>query len=316
LERKLDEFSFIKNKLKPLATSKHALKLQDDVATLPKGKIIFSTDTIVEHIHFFPNTEGASLARKLLGVSISDIIAKGIKPEFYSLNLSLNNTSPEWLSSFCKGLKLMQKKYNISLLGGDTTKTNSSIVLSATIYGTYKKKFITRNNAKPNQNIYITGHIGDAYPAITKSFQSKKNTIPHKDYVYLEDKYLHPEPNLNITEILQKYASSSIDISDGLTQDLNHILTASFIGAEIDLNTIPLSNSLQRFLKIFPKEKSNIFNAGDDYQVIFTAGKKYHKKITNQSELITKIGETTKNTELKLISDLKTAKQQKGFSHF
>ena len=332
----MQEFEFINNLLKPLVDPELALNLEDDVAILPAGKqLIFSTDTIIEEVHFNKNMPASIVAHKLLGSNISDIAAKAATPLYYSLNLSLTkNIDIIWLEEFCERLKIIQKKYNIFLLGGDTTSfasTQNNIVLSCTIFGEVKGKFIPRNGAKEGEDIWVTGQIGDAMAGFFKLESDNYDLLYHcslcaeifrnnkeiTESISLEYKSLIPSPRLEIKDLLLKYASSSIDVSDGLLQDLKHILSASNVGASVNIADIPQSERLKSFIKLRKDLRESQYNWGDDYEVIFTAAKKHAvqiKRISKKLNLpITKIGEVMKGNELEIISKKKV--KIKGFQH-
>ncbi len=314
----MDEFDFIKKHLKPLSFEELSFGLEDDVAMLPKENMVFSTDTIVERVHFFENISSDLIAQKLLLCNISDVIAKGCCPKYYSLNLTLpkKNTNEKWLKEFALGLKKIQKKYKIFLLGGDTTTSkDDSLVISATIFASFEKKIIKRSEAKKGQDIWCSGYIGDSFLGrMVLEEKLEKNK-------YLEEKYHLPKPDLAMIEMLQKYGSASIDVSDGFIQDLEHILKSSDIGAEIDLDKIKLSPEAKKFLKKYPKFRNEIYNSGDDYQVIFTADKKHRKDIFQEMKqknlIITLIGVVILGKQLKIISrNCSDYNKSGGFKHF
>ena len=159
----MNEFEFIKNLLKPLATSPLSLSLCDDIALLRNKNLAFSTDTICENTHFLKDTDPNKISAKLLRVNISDLCAKAIFPKYYSLNLSFNQDTinKQWLESFVTGLKKTQSSFGISLLGGDTTTTKHGSVFSATIFGEIEQKYISRKGAKDGDLIFVK--IGRAH---------------------------------------------------------------------------------------------------------------------------------------------------------
>ena len=316
----MNEFDFIRKFLRPLATHPCSLKLSDDIALLPGENWVFSTDIICEEVHFLKNTEPYDIAQKLLRVNISDLVAKAIIPEFYSLNLSLNTkkTSKIWLQEFALGCKDVQQKFNISLLGGDTSATNGNIVLSATIFGQTKERYIPRNGAKEGDLIFVTGFLGDSFLGL-KNLTGEMNIINNKEYFI--DRYKNPKPRIEIINLLKKVASSALDISDGLLQDLNHITNSSGLSGTVFFDKIPISPLAENLINHNKDLKLKLFNHGDDYEILFTAEKKYFSYINsyrNQlSYPITEIGQIESGKELILLdkNNIKIL-YKKGFMHF
>ena len=276
----MDEFSFISKYLSPLSGS-GSFGLTDDIALLDtQYNYGFSTDTMVENIHFFPNIKPDDLAFRLISVSISDLICKALTPKFYALNLTFSKHIEEkWLDNFSLGLKKAQKYYDISLLGGDTTITDKNMVLTATIFGAKTEKVILRSNAKINDDIWVTGNIGDAFLGL--EIASKKLLL---DNEYLLAKYNHPTCHQNLQKFLLEFANSALDISDGLIQDLEQLCSASNCGALVNYDLIPLSKIAQKILKKNPKYKEKIINSGDDYEILFTANPRNKEDIIKFSK--------------------------------
>lgn len=225
----------------------------DDCAiiSLPE-KGITSIDTLIQGVHFFANTTPADIAYKALAVNLSDIAAMGGVPKYFTLALSLPNIDEKWLDEFCVSLKNIAQQYNVSLVGGDTTKGDLSISIS--IMG-YAKKPLLRSGAKVGDGVFVSGDLGGAALALEAL---KNNKIPNNKAL---KKLNRPIPRLNLGQRLNPIANACIDISDGLTQDLSHILNRSNVGAEIQADKIP----------IFPKASmAQALGGGDDYELCFT----------------------------------------------
>ena len=166
----MDEYEVIKKIFRPLSFGNYlSFNLNDDVCYLPINKqIIVNTDSIVEGDHFEKNEKNPSfISQKLLRVNLSDLASKGATPFGYTLNLSLpkklnNKHLIKWIKLFAKGLRHDQKKYNIKLLGGDTVIVSTNLVLSLTLYGFKNKRIIKRSTAKINDDIFVTGTIGES----------------------------------------------------------------------------------------------------------------------------------------------------------
>ena len=292
----MNEFDFINKYLSSKNNfRKFSLNYRDDVGYAINS--IFSTDTICEGVHFYKDDNPFLVAKKLIRVNVSDIISKGIIPKFCLLNLSLGKDVDDiWLDKFMKGIHSDLNFYKLNLIGGDTTKNLHNTVLSLTIFSDLKdKKFIKRSSAKLNNFIYVTGTIGDS----SLGLFCRNNPDFHllKKYSeYLKNRYLLPKPRIELANFINKNATSSTDISDGLYSDLKNICMTSNLGAEINFSKIPLSTAASKIIKENPKLKTRIINGGDDYEILFTGPDGLEKK-----KNITKIGKMTKGNQINLI---------------
>ena len=193
----MDEFQVIKKIFQPLATKKQSsLNLDDDAAiiSIKNKSIVIATDTIVEGDHFPKNEKNpTNIAKKLLRVNLSDIASMGANPFGYTVNLAVPK---KLIKNFAKGLKDDQKKYDIVLLGGDTVATKGNLIMSLTAYGFTNKKILKRSGAKINEDIYVTGSIGDSgigYGILLNKFKITNNSLRH---FYIK-KHKLPEPPVN-----------------------------------------------------------------------------------------------------------------------
>ena len=319
----MNEDSLIKNYLAKLVNKNPAaLKLNDDVFYDKNNKIVVSVDTYVEKTHF-PNFNNPNLLiKKILRSSISDLICKGVTPKFYFISASGNKKSftKKNVGNIVSSLKSEQKKFSIKLSGGDTvfSQINSFTIISLG----FSKKIVKRNNAKINDDVYITGELGDSYLGL--KYLQKKNFNKNINKKYFINKFYLPKINLSFSKYLNKFANTSIDISDGLLIDLNKMINNQNISSEIYYDKIPISNKLKVFLKKnFLEKKKFIFN-GDDYQILFTAKKSNRQKIERISRKtntkITKIGKilSKEKFKFKLLNGDKVVKLVKmpGYEHF
>ena len=244
----MHEFELIKKYFSKIAKkNKFALNLNDDVFFDKKTGVVISVDTYNIGTHFYNFKSPDLVIKKILRSSISDLICKGVSPKFYFISGSGNKKTftKNNLYKITKSLKSEQNKFNIDLCGGDTTFSNK---LSFTITSLgYSKKIIYRNNAKLNDDIYVTGNLGDSYlglKALSKKFEFK-----NKDKIFFIDKYYKPELPLNLTKYLLKFANSSIDVSDGLIEDLSKMINRQRLSFHLFENEIPVSNKLSNFIK-------------------------------------------------------------------
>ena len=317
----MNEFELIQNYFQSLSKKNPAAKkLNDDVFFDKKNDLVVSIDTYNEDIHF-PNFKYPDLIiKKVIRSSISDLICKGVKPKYFFLSASGNKKifSKKNLKLISKSLNEEQRKYNLKLSGGDTTNSKK-VSFSMTSIG-YSKKIIERNNARLNDDIYVTGNIGDSFLGL-KIIKSNLN-ISTKLKKYFFNQYYKPNIPFKIYKKLHNIANTSMDISDGLLSDMCKLINKQNLSFVIDINKIPISNSLKRYLKKYNKKKKHYLFKGDDYQILFTASPKKRrliKSIANEmNQKITKIGKINKfykKNSIKLDNKPQNLTNFKGYSH-
>ena len=317
----MHEFELINNYFSKIAKkNKSALNLNDDVFFDKKRGVVISIDTYNIGTHFLNFKSPDLVIKKILRSSISDLICKGVKPKFYFISGSGNKKlfTKKNLLKISKSLKTEQNKFNINLCGGDTTFSNK---LSFTITSMgYSNKIIYRNKAKLNDDVYVTGNLGDSFLGL-KLLRNKIN-VKNKDKIFFIDKYYKPELPLNLTKYLLKFANSSIDISDGLIDDLSKMLNRQNLSFHLFEKKIPISKNLRNLIKNQKLKKIDLISNGDDYQVLFTADVNKSRIIQNASKAtrikITKIGKIINGKNRSLITDEKDKQIQakyKGYIH-
>jgi len=267
------EFSLIETYFTDLTASRDDvyLGIGDDCAllTCPDGHVVaVSIDTLVAGIHFFADVDPESLGHKSLAVGLSDLAAMGAKPAWFTLALTLPDSSAPWLTAFSQGLATLAKQYNIQLVGGDTTK--GPLTISIQVHGFIKpEQALRRDGAQIGDLIYVSGTLGDAGAALQLKLQQwDDEALTAEDKHYFYHRLEKPTPRIDLGQSLLEFATSAIDISDGLSSDLAHILKKSDVGATIDLAKLPLSSSLQNISKTKAVELA--LNSGDDYELCFT----------------------------------------------
>ena len=317
----MHEFELISNYfLKIAKKNKSALNLNDDVFFDKKKGVVISVDTYNIGTHFLNFKSPDLVIKKILRSSISDLICKGVKPKFYFISGSGNKKTftKNNLYKISKSLKSEQNKFNLYLGGGDTTFSNK---LSFTITSLgYSNKIIYRNKAKLNDDIYVTGNLGDSYLGL-KALTNKAK-LKNKDKSFFVDKYYKPDLPLNLTKYLLKIANSSIDVSDGLIDDLSKMINRQTLSFHLFEDKIPVSNKLSNFIKKRNLNKIDLISNGDDYQVLFTADINKARIIQNASKTtgikITKIGKIISGKNRSLIFDQKGKQilaKSKGYIH-
>ena len=304
----MHEFDIIKKYFSNLVKSnKSSLDLNDDVFFDKKKSLVISIDTYNEGVHFFDFKYPELVIKKILRSSISDLICKGVLPKYYFISGSGNKKTftHKNLSKISTSLKQEQDKYGIFLCGGDTTFSNK-LSFSITSVG-YSKNIVYRNQAKYNDDIYVSGNLGDSFVGL-KILQNKIKTNK-KLKKYFVKKYFEPEIHIKLAKELLKFANSSIDISDGLIDDLRKMLNKQKLSYKIFEEKIPVSRNLNTYLKTNNLKKLNFISNGDDYQILFTAGVDKSRIIKSTSKKlgikISKIGKIRRINEKPVIIDKK-----------
>ncbi|MDC1080261.1 thiamine-phosphate kinase [Candidatus Pelagibacter sp.] len=317
----MHEFDLIKKYFSKLSKlNKPSLDLNDDVFFDKKKSLVISIDTYNEGVHFIDFKKPDLVIKKILRSSISDLICKGVSPKYYFVSGSGNKKTftKKNLSKISKSLTQEQNKYGIFLCGGDTTFSNK-LSFSITSVG-YSKSIIYRNKVKLNDDIYVTGNLGDSYVGL-QILQNKIKTTK-KNKKYFIKKYFEPEIQIKLTRKLLKFANSSIDISDGLIDDLKKLMNRQKLSYKILEEKIPISNNLLNYLKKNNFKKTDFVSNGDDYQILFTASPNKSRIILNTSKnlgiKISKIGKIGLNNKKSLIINQKGEHlliKKQGYKH-
>ena len=317
----MDEFELIKNYFQKNSNNNPSAKnLNDDVFFNKNRRLVVSIDTYNEGVHFpdfkYPNL----VIKKVIRSSISDLIAKGVKPEYYFISGcgSKSKFSKKNLKMISKSLNQEQKKYDLKLSGGDTTNFNK-VSFSITCIG-FSKKIVERNKARLNDDIYVTGNLGDSFIGL----KSIKNKIKIKSKLkkYFVNQFYCPNLPYKIYKEIHKFANTSMDISDGLITDMNKLINKQKLSFEINVNKIPISKNLEFYLKKYKKLKAQYLFNGDDYQILFTSSKKKRlliksvgKKMNQKFTIIGKINNGYKKNSIKLDNKPLNLSKFKGYSH-
>jgi thiamine-monophosphate kinase len=305
------------------------LGIGDDCALIkPRAdeEVAITSDMLVEGRHFFAGANPELLGRKALAVNLSDLAAMGARPLGFTLAIALPTVDNTWLEAFSKGLFAMAKEYSCPLIGGDTTA--GPLTLSITAFGAIPKgEAIRRSGAKPGDDIWVSGTIGDARLALAAL--RHEITLSADDLQQIEHRMHNPTPRIELGMQLRNIASAALDVSDGLLGDLCHILKQSQVDAEIQLDKLPKSDTLQKQ----DVQIQNQFAAcgGDDYEICFTAPATQRDNIQAINKLIglplTIIGKTVQKKDIEvnvhlldksgtLLSDAEAAPFLKSFDHF
>ena len=220
--------------------------MNDDIFFNKSKKLAVSVDTYSQGIHFINFKKPELVIKKIIRSSISDLICKGVKPKYYFIAASGNKKtfSPSNLLKISKSLIKEQKKYNILLCGGDTVYSNK-LNFTITTIG-FSSKIIERNKANLNDDIYVTGNLGDSFTGL--KILKKEIFTSSKLKKYFVGKYFLPDLQSNLTEKLKLFANTSIDISDGLIADLEKLINNQKLSYKLNLASIPISKNLRKLL--------------------------------------------------------------------
>jgi thiamine-monophosphate kinase len=295
----MSEFDLIKRiqaRIRPRADT--VLGIGDDAALLraPEGELlVVSTDTLVAGVHFPEDTAPADLGWKALAVNLSDLAAMAATPRWCTLALTLPTADNDWLDAFLDGFLELAEQYDVQLVGGDTTQGPLSITV--TVHGSVPEaQALRRAGARVGDEIWVTGTLGDAAGGL-RQWQTKK--LQSAKLRYRLDR---PTPRIEAGLALRGVAHAAIDLSDGLAADLGHILTASGVGAEIDLGRLPTSTTLHQHFPLESERWRLQLAGGDDYELCFVApivqALAIEQALAASDVTVTAIGRVTAGREL------------------
>jgi thiamine-monophosphate kinase len=326
--RQIREFGLIGRIRKWMATSDPAIimGMGDDVAVIGMGGkvLLVTTDILIEDVHFKRAwIDPYHLGKKALAVNLSDIAAMGGIPKYFLISLGLPKDLPlSFVTSFYRGLKDGARRFRMDLIGGDTS-VSRKIIINICVLGEGRKgDLLFRNGARVGDDLFVSGTLGDAALGL-KVLQEKGSKGGSKRLI---EKHLSPSPRVELGQAIARnhWATSMIDVSDGLLIDLTHLLEESKVGARISEDRIPLSWPYKKCIHSFSRDPRQLaLSGGEDYELLFTAPPKMRKRISNLARLleipITHIGDVLPQKEgLRVIrADGKEYSPSRlGFEHF
>ena len=309
----MNEFDLIEKYFNWKNEDPSLLGVGDDCALISidsQYQIATSVDTLIEGVHFPKNTSASDIAHKALAVNLSDLAAMGATPQYFTLALTLPEFDKNWLKDFSSSLKALAELHHVALVGGDTTKGMLSITINVT--GIVDKgEALLRSSAQVGDTIFVSNVLGDAGLAWQ---QIQQNIRPSES---LLKSFNTPDPQIKLGHALLGVANACIDISDGLEQDLGHILKQSNLGACINLANIPLSDEVQTYIHE-SQDWCLVLAGGDDYQLCFTVAQNKIKQVEQLSQdlsvKLTPIGTITKEMGLERLGGFE--KKCTSYRHF
>lgn len=293
------------------------LGVGDDAAliALPQGhELVVTTDTLVSGRHFPEDAAAFDIGWKSLAVNLSDLAAMGAEARWVTLALTLPDSNESFLREFAAGFWALAEKENISLVGGDTTRGPLSITVTA--MGVVPVgQALRRDRAQAGDDVYVSGTVGDAGMGLRLLLQQWPDAMPADHASFFLQRLHRPQPRLSLAQALRAVATACLDISDGLAQDLGHLLQASHVGAVLDLEALPRSAALSAIDAAFADVLA--LTSGDDYELLFTASPRQRATIAALALPCTRIGRITAETALLLRRDgVLVDMPRSGFLHF
>ena len=297
------EFGLIKHITKYVKLNHDSTKVGvgDDAAVIEpqKKQIVVTTDMLVEGIHFdMMYTPLKHLGYKALAVNISDVLAMNANPTQVTVSIAVSNRfSVEAVEELYAGMLTFCEKYNIDLVGGDTTSSLSGLVISVTALGEVDpEKVVLRSGAKENDLLCASGDFGAAYFGLQllerekAVFKETPGAQPDlSGYDYLLERFLKPEPRKDIIRLLEEanvVPTSMIDVSDGLASEVLHICNESKVGCRLMEDKIPIDHTTGNAANEFNSESSiAALNGGEDYELLFTVNQADYDKIKDKSDI-------------------------------
>ena len=252
------EFSIIKKYLSGIGASyiqTNGINLAggDDCAVIAaNSKLLISTDTSVAGVHFMKSMPPESIAYRSVATAISDIAAMGGKPTAFNLSLVMPIFNSDWMKAFKKGLQKISREFQFPLIGGDLVK--GPLQISVTVLGKPEKKTLFRSNAQSGDILCLSGALGSGYIGLKEYKRSGEINSKTKPYLF-------PSAQIAYGRIIANIATSAIDISDGIIQDLSHLISCSGVGCNLDLDQVPVVDK---------QYKKQCLEFGDDYELLFT----------------------------------------------
>lgn len=318
------EFELIKQHFTH-ATPRTLLGVGDDAALIKptRGQVLaVAADMLVGGRHFFMNTDPASVGHKALAVNLSDMAAMGAVPRWATLGIALPRADARWVAAMSKGFMKLARRHGVDLIGGDTTR--GPLNLCVQIIGEVPaRQALRRDGAKPGDDIWVSGTLGDAAMAVAA--KNKRIRLKPAELKQALQRLDWPVPRIALGVALRGVARSAIDVSDGLIADLGHICERSGVAAVVAIERLPVSPLMRRYREA-PAARAALLGGGDDYELCFTAAPAKRAAVARAASRtrtrVTRIGRVIRAPEgacSVVVVDgdgLPVAAGQKGFDHF
>ena len=295
------------------------LGVGDDCALVkqPDGlALAITTDMLVEGVHFVPGADPRALGHKTLAVNLSDLAAMGAEPRWATLAIALPRAEEPWVAAFASGLFALAERQGVELIGGDTTR--GPLTMSMTLIGLSPPGLaLRRDGAQATDDLWLSGCTGEAALAVMR----RRDEIEQSAELARQcDLRLDlPQPRVALGIALRGLASSAIDVSDGLLQDLGHLCDRSQVAAQIEDAAMPRADAV---VAAGAAGEQELYSGGDDYEVLFTAPSGARARLaalaTRLNITLTRIGTITEGQGVQVLAaDGRRRDFTKfGFDHF
>lgn len=312
-----------------------AMGLKDDCARItpkPGFDLMLKTDPVRAGVHFFEDDPPASIAWKALAVNVSDLAAKGAVPLAYLMALSFPEAPRHvWVTEFVRGLAEAQAAFGCHLIGGDTDRAPGPLSISMTVIGEVPAgKVVRRDTAQVGDAIYVSGTLGDAALGLMLHREAREGRTMLREHWDLDDakavalmkRYMRPVPRLQLAKAVRDHARASMDLSDGVVKDLERMCKASGVGAQIDVDLMPVSAAAKHIFAKEPDALTRIVSAGDDYEILATvapnATANFEAAVRASPTPMRRIGEIIAAQGVRVMRDdgSEIVFDRKGWDHF
>ena len=318
----LDEFQIIRKIFdQPLADSAVLTGIGDDGAILALDSgldLVAVVDTMIEGVHFPNNFALDDAGYRALAVNLSDIAAMGARPRWMTLALTLDDANENWLQGFAAGLFAAAREYDVSLVGGDTTRGQQKVISIQLMGDIEPGKALRRSGASAGDLLFVSGTIGDAAAGLSLA---DENFSVSDDSRYLWQRFARPSARVSLGQALTGFASAAIDISDGLYTDITKLLEMSNVSGCIEMSSLPVSRELRSRCEHREAVLNFALGGGDDYELCFAIQPEKESAVMALSDdlgiAITRIGELTEGKGLTCMQDGNAIDyEDQGYRHF
>ncbi len=293
----------------------------DCFAFIPKDKILVSTDSMVEKVHFnLKNFSAYHVGVKSVVSNISDIASCGGIPKFILVSLILPKNLPiSWLINLYKGIKDTTDKYYTKVVGGNISR-GDRVSITITVLGETDKP-ISRTGAREGDLIFCTGTLGDSSKGLEIILNGRKLNKLNECESFFVMRHLEPLARVEVGREIRNIATSCIDVSDGFLQDLSHILRMSGVGADVFLEKIPISEAYEKYIGKSVDKLFYALNGGEDYELIFTIPREFEREVLDIAKKlnvrITNVGEIISEKKIQTFYQGKLVEiNPRGWRHF
>lgn len=320
------EFNLIRKISEQWKQTGTVVGIGDDAAVIrcESGYILLTTDLLIEDVHFkLDYITPYQLGKKAVAVNLSDIAAMGGEPRYFLLSLALNpQTDLYFIDELNKGMKHMAESFGVELIGGDISSSNK-IMINIAMIG-FADSYVTRSGAKEGDAVFITGTVGDSSLGLKILEEKGMKWMRDEDELVLKHTEVQPRVKEGLFLAKNGFATSMIDISDGLLQDLSHILELSKKGATIWLDKIPVSRPFKRIRERVKDDLWDfVLSGGEDYELLFTVSSDKKERFLTEfcrhfDTEITEIGVIEGKSGIRILNEEGKIVEvsPKGYNHF